>query len=785
MTQSDEFMNVPMSSEDDGGIDFKEIIGIIASWWWLLIICVGIGLGIAFVKNRYAVDEYLVKATVLIESEINTGVMPGGDMFGSSNRRMDNQIGILKSYTMAEQTLRTLDFDINYVLVGNVKDKELYPTRPFFIDFPDGMSSFYNAPITIIPQPNDQFLVKVAGENATYEVESGEAFKLSIGSLIFVSTDITEDYIGKEVVVTARNIENLARDYANRLQIKSTYGSMVELSMSTTVFARDSRYINRLVEVYVQREVNEKNQVAENTINFIDQQLALIGDSLAFVESAMRDFRTKSSFSNLTGETERIFSRIEEKDAQKQVVQRQINYYDYLDNYLTESDNFEAILAPATAGIEDGIMSSLVQEIYELSNRIRNLTTGSNIDNPTLVDLRRRLSDKRSVLQESVRNVKAPLQTRLRELNSEIGIANRELNIIPAQEREYVNIQRKYSLNEGNFNFLMQKKSEAQISKAATIPAHKVIDPSKGFFARIGPKKEATYLMGIGIGLALPLLFILLKEFLDERIKSSRKLQKSTDIPIIGMVGHNDLSYGLVVHKSPKSPVAESFRAIRTNLQFFALEKDKKIFIVTSSVSGEGKSFCSMNMASVLAVGNKKTLLMGLDLRKPRNYTDFGLGKIKGLTEYMVGEATKDEIVHTTSLENLDILPSGPAPPNPAELLMSDKFRTLLEELKEKYHYIVMDTPPVNLVADALELIKHADLTLYVVRQKYTTKPMLDFINGQFEKQLTGPIQIVYNDYVPNRGYGYGYGYGYGEYYEVNEADLAKKRTWLWRRKHA
>ena len=425
MKQSDEFMNVPMASEDDGGIDFKEIIGIIASWWWLLIISVGIGLGIAFVKNRYAIDEYLVKATVLIESEINTGVMPGGDMFGSSNRRMDNQIGILKSYTMAEQTLRTLDFDINYVLVGNVKDKELYPTRPFMIDYPDGLSSFFGTPVSVIPQPNDKFIVKTSENSNTYEVESGEEFQLSNGRLILVATDITRDYIGKEVVVSTKDMESMARDYASRLQIKSTYGSMVELSMNTTVFAKDSRYINRLIEVYVQREVNEKNQVAENTIKFIDQQLSLIGDSLAFVESAMRDFRTKSNFSNLSGETERIFARIEEKEAQRQVVQRQITYYDYLDDYLTQSDNFEAILAPTTAGIEDPIMIGLVNEIYELSNRIRNFSTASNLDNPTLVNLRGRLSDKRSVLQESVRNVKAPLQSRIRELNSEIGIANR------------------------------------------------------------------------------------------------------------------------------------------------------------------------------------------------------------------------------------------------------------------------------------------------------------------------------------------------------------------------
>lgn len=791
MKQPDDFLNASIQEQEDSGINLKEVLALVLSYWWLLLLCVILGIGIAHLKNRYAVDEYLVKATVLIESEISPGVIPGGDMFSASTRRMDNQIGILKSYTLAESTLKALDFELSYTLVGNVKDKNLYPSRPFYLDFPDGIGAFSGQTLNVKVVAEDRFEVSLNG-GETFDAKANEPVTFENGTIHVIPNEQTENYEGRDILVGVTDIENLARSYAAKLQVKTTYGSMVELSMTTTVPPRDSKYINKLVEVYVQREVDEKNQVAENTIRFIDEQLALLADSLAYVDEAMKDFRAQNQMRTLTGESERLFQRLGDFETEKEQLRREIAYYDYLETYLIENETAEDIIAPAASGIEDGLMSRLVEEIYTKSTRIRTITSEGNRDNPSLQRLYKELEDTKLQLRENARQVRRPLQQRLNEIQTEISSMNRNLNLIPAQEREFITIQRDYNLKEENINFFLTRKANAQISKAATIPAHKVIDPSRGAFSHIGPKREATYLMGAGIGFALPLLFIFLKEFLDERIKSTRTLQKITDIPVIGMVGHNNLNYGLVVHKSPKSPVAESFRGIRSNLQFFALNKSNKTFLLTSSVSGEGKSFCSMNLASVLAAGNKRTLLMGLDLRKPKTYVDFGLGKVKGLTDYMVGEASKEEIRHETAMDYLDIIPSGPAPPNPAELLMSDKFRDLLNEMQEEYDFIIMDTPPVNLVADALELMKYADLTLYVVRQEYTTKPMLEFVNAQYEKQLTGPIQILYNDYSPRKGYySYGYGhygygnYGYGEYYEVKEEDLAKPKGWLWRRKTA
>ena len=312
----------------------------------------------------------------------------------------------------------------------------------------------------------------------------------------------------------------------------------------------------------------------------------------------------------------------------------------------------------------------------------------------------------------------------------------------------------------------MQKRYEADITIAASVSDISTLDPAKDTGqGPILPRKPFNYMVALLLGTIVPLFFIIAKEILDTHVHSSDDIERMTPIPILGIVGKKTTTNNLTVFQKPRSAVAESFRALRSNVHFLFDRKIKdkcKTIIVTSSVSGEGKTFVSINLATVFALGGKKTILVGLDLRKPKMFVDFEIGNDIGVVNYLIGEESKSSIIQKTKVPNLDIITSGPVPPNPSELLLSSATDELISKLKDEYDYVIIDTPPIGIVSDAVELLKFTDSVMYVVRQKYTQKGMLKLINEKFDKGEITNISIVLNDFSVKSKYGYEYGYGYG-----------------------
>ena len=316
---------------------------------------------------------------------------------------------------------------------------------------------------------------------------------------------------------------------------------------------------------------------------------------------------------------------------------------------------------------------------------------------------------------------------------------------------------------------LLTKKNEAGIAKASNVSDIRIIDEAKDLGqSAIAPNTKKNYSVALFVGLLFPLAFVFITTLLDNNINSPEDIKKLSNIPILGVVNRSRIKTNLAVFESPKSSVAESFRSIRSGLQYIYknLNKNKtKTILITSSVSGEGKTFCSINIASVFSLTGKKTVLVGLDLRKPKIFGDFEISNDFGVVNYLIGQKTLDKVVQSTQHDNLDIITSGPIPPNPSELLMSDQMEEFIEELKARYDYVVLDTPPFGLVADALDLTTFADATIYIVRQDYSKKAMLNMINDKYQKREVKNISFVFNDYRQKAKYGYGYGYGYGYAY--------------------
>ena len=479
-------------------------------------------------------------------------------------------------------------------------------------------------------------------------------------------------------------------------------------------------------------------------------------------------------------------------DLQRELRER-ITFYDNLETYINTHTDYTVIPAPAMINIEDGAISAMVAQLTQLSIAKEKLRGEVTEDHPSYIQVSQELETVKGVVLENISSLKKIIELNLENSSRRLSTYNYKLDQLPDKEQQLMNFQRKFNLTESNYTYLMQKRYEADIAIAASVSDISVIDTAKDTGqGSILPRKSFNYMVALLLGTIVPLFFIIAKEILDTHIHSADEIERMSPIPVLGIVGKKSTKSNLTVFHKPRSAVAESFRALRSNIQFLFVRNEEvncKTVVVTSSVSGEGKTFVCMNMATVFALGGKKTIVIGMDLRKPKLYIDFDLTNETGLVNYLIKEATLEDVIHKTVVPNLDIIPSGPVPPNPSELLIGKRTRNLLQRLQKEYDYILIDTPPVGIVSDAIELIKHADSALYVIRQNFSQKGMLKMINEKFEKGEVSNLSIVLNDFNVKSKYGYEYGYGYGYdgygkytrgYYDTEKRSLFKN-LFKWR----
>jgi capsular exopolysaccharide synthesis family protein len=436
-----------------------------------------------------------------------------------------------------------------------------------------------------------------------------------------------------------------------------------------------------------------------------------------------------------------------------------------LKNYLKSSVDFSKLPAPTVAGIDEPNINANVTKLIALSIQRSNLVYSikgdvyyERIDNE--------IQSIKKVLLENVNSYRNALQYDLNLANQKIAKVENEISKLPENKQEWLKLSRKYNLSDGIYNTFLQKRSEASIVKAANLSDIQFIDPAKDVGAGLlGPKTSVNYVLAFFMGLIVPLILVFFIFFITNSIQNVEDISSLTQLPLLGIVGVKYSESNLSVFEKPKSALSESFRAIRSSLQFLYKKQSiegTKTLMLTSSVSGEGKTFCSINIATVFALSEKKTIILGLDLRKPKIFDDFNIKNDIGVVNYLIGQKTLGEVIQHTHIPFLDVITSGPIPPNPSELILGESMKEMMERLKKEYDYIILDTPPVGLVSDALELAQFCDVTLYVVRQNFTKKEMLTLLNNRSKRGELNNISIIFNGYENKAKYGVGYGYGYG-----------------------
>ncbi|MBN8575706.1 MAG: polysaccharide biosynthesis tyrosine autokinase [Cytophagales bacterium] len=770
--QGTDFWSKDNSATQQGfNIDFKRVGYRAIRYWYLVLGILGLSLTTAWYKTRYATKVYPVAASIIIREREELG---GGELLYKNAivdpyRNYLNEPYILKSIPLIQRVVESHDFHVAFLEEGFVVSSEVYDRLPFDCKLLDnnGAGKFI---FKIID--SDQYTLTTVAEASAPVKEYAFGTEIEYNGLKLRmdksgGRDIKR-WIGRTYVMQIGNSYQIAQRYSARLQViwAEQGAGVMNLSMAGPNPEKDIDFLNALVSEYQQFDLEKKNQTAERTIQFINRQLREISDSLQFVSALLQKFNKSNNVRDNQSQTQILFDRLSELEKQKLEFDLRNKYYSYVENYLKSTDSLNQVLLPAAMGINDPILNGLVGKMIDIQSNLTLSRLQSNTTHPRYQSLLRELHRSQADILEGIRSQRVADNIRTNSITNQIEIIERQLRLLPVTEQEKLEIQRNYTLLENLYVFLLQKRSEAAISKAAnTSDILPVNSPVVG--GAISPKPTQNYLVALVVGIAIPLLIFILMEIINNRVQSKEDVSKFTTIPFIGGVGHNDTDLTLVVKGKPKSGISESFRALRSNLNFFVQNQTGKVFMITSSISGEGKTFTTINLASVFALSGRKTLIVGADMRRPKIFSDFGLQNDRGLSTYLSGLNSFDEVIQKTEISNLCLISGGPVPPNPSELLMTEKLTQFKQEALAQFDYVIFDTPPLALVTDAFVISNQVDHTVFVVRQNYTPRDFLKSIQDYYAEGKLKGMSVLLNDIVKSGlGYGYGYGYQYGYSYQ-------------------
>ena len=776
--------------EAQNNFDFKAFITkILGHWSWFLVSLI-IAFTIAYQVNVRKEKIYGITTTIAYKEENNPFFTANTSLvfnWGGSSDQVQTLVTTIKSRSHNEMVVKQLNYYIEYLRQGKYNIEDAYGQVPFYVNINKNLPQLAGQLINIkfiseneyeistnFEEPSVSLINYTTEQASNTNVQVGEFKKrYKIGeqvSLPFLhwKLELTNNpgfYIGSNHLVRFADFNGVVGKYKNiEIKTDSKGGAIIDLDLQGTNKARMVDYLNGTISVLMNRQLEAKNQFATNTIRFIDSTLVAMEGQLKDTENELKDFSRDKNIYEVELGGVKFTEQITGLDLEKDLISRKLAYYNALKSYLVNSVDYSKLPAPSVAGIDDPNIISNVSKLTSLSAERSEMSYAVKNDKK-FKDFDIQMDALKKVLLENISSAKTAIQYDLAVVNKKLGLAENTIKKLPGQQQELVKINRKYDLNKSVYNSFLEKRSEADIVRAANLSDIQVIDPAKDTGGGLlGPKTNVNYVLALFLGMLIPLMMVFGVTIIDNTIKNTAEITKLTKIPILGVVGKKTSKGNLSVFENPKSGLAESFRAVRSSLQFLYKKQQAgaKTLMLTSSISGEGKTFCSINIATVFALSEKKTVIVGLDLRKPKIFKDFNATNNIGAVNYLIGQNTLEEITQKTPIPFLDFISSGTIPPNPAELIMGESMKEMLDELKQKYDYIILDTPPVGMVSDALELTPYCDATLYVVRQNVTKREMLTLVNNKHKRGELSNISIVFNGFENKAKYGYDYGYGYG-----------------------
>jgi tyrosine-protein kinase Etk/Wzc len=763
--------------------DIKNLVFHYLSYYKLFALCVVVFLMGAYLYNNTLVPVYENKARMhLVKDRSNyfttdfsfETVMTGPQFGGISD-----ELSLMNSFPIISKTLSQLGFEITYfkidtvfpsipVLNSKVKQIELFQDLPVRVvyDASHYQALYKDFTLTILSDTtyklssspeggvmynyiDNNYHNSLDGKMVDVVMPFNQVFENEILKFQIIKTAHFKSWPkGSQISFKFNHPDYLTMAYRGNLSFSqpNPQSYIIDVSVKGTNFQKITVFLNTFIENILQDDLKQKNELALNTLNFIDAQLGNISDSLDIVKSNLQRFRASNKITDLSFQGQRLFDQVAGLENQKATLQVQERYYNYLVDYIEKNESKKELVSPASMNVVDPLLSNMISQLSGLYNQYNNYSESST-SSIYLKDLSIKIRNQENAILENAKNNLNTLSLSVNELNYRLNRLSSQISELPKTELKLFDIEREFKLNDAVLTFLMQKRSEAQIAMASTQPSYNIVEPARLLRSNpVAPKTSLNYIIAFILGIALPFLYIMISDFLDNKIRGKQNIKNIDDHIYLGDVYRNTFDSDLCVYHYPDSAISEAFRAIRTNMGFTLVFNKSRIISITSTSSGEGKSFFSSNLAISYAMSNRRTVLLEFDLRRPRVSKIFGVDNKMGLTSYLSRNAVFDDIIRPTDIPGLDIISAGEFAPNPADLISSGNVGDLLDILKSTYDIIIIDTAPVGVVSESFHLMRQSDMNIFVVRQDYSHKDLVNQTIDGIIKNNLGKFAIVMND---------------------------------------
>ncbi len=761
--------------------DVKRVWQLFAHYWYIYLIALLLSGGLGYLYIQKVTPVYKSKVTVQLDAnegnQIQQQVVGGLQGRGyyssyiSAKKEMKNQKRLIKSHDLIKETLNRLDFRISYFLMGRLRTTPQYRTAPFEVQLHPEKGSSYKGPYQVHLIDQQQFRLIIDNEDNPYN--KVHEFNQPIHTSRFHFT-IRKNHrlssLAQRGEVKLSEVEykfkinskgRLIRKYKRALDVKSEeYSDIIDITCTDIIPERASDFLDTLSQVYFEQSIQRRKQVNQQTLDFIDQQLQKVGERLNEVERALQSYKSKNFMLNLDQAQQSYFSQLLNFEQQKVQLRMQGKLINYLERYIKKNEGgFD--FSPALLKAENfPYIKEYFNELRSLKQERERVLAKATQKSFKVQQLNQQIEDLKQQILNHLDNIKKSLPLNIEALNAQIKEYKKQIQKIPKAERKLIKIKRRLKVNEEIYLYLLEKKAENTIAKGSIVPNKTVVNQARNV-GIVRPNQQRIMISALGVGFILALLGVFINELFFKKISSKEEVEEQSDIPVLGVIGRipKSLEEYTITTQHPKTPIAESFRSVRTNLDYFGTELKQRTILVTSSFEKEGKSFCAANIAVMLSKAERKTLLIDLDLHRPALHKIFPPHNGKeGMTTYLVGKADQQAIFNTTDYENLDVIFAGPIPPNPSELLLSQKFRQFLQTARKQYDDVILDTPPTGPITDAVALMKHADITLYVIRAHQAGREYIQQANEIKEKHQPSNMAFILNGV---KGYRSSYKYYY------------------------